>query len=590
MNYKVLYRKYRPANFDSLIGQNYSKQMLLNIINNDKIGHAYIFTGPRGTGKTSSAKLFAKAINCIEPNNGNPCDSCVNCINFKDTPDIIEIDAASNNGVDEIRNLIDNVKLAPSLLKYKVYIIDEVHMLTTSAFNALLLTLEEPPSHVVFILATTDIQNVPITILSRCQRFDFRPIDNDSIIKRLKHVCELEKINITDDALKEIAYISSGGMRDALSMLDQLSSNKLIDLDVVITNFGTISTEKIVNLVDLVSNNNLNDILKFLNGVKNKGVYYSVFLEKVISELRNRAILIKNGDVDGDFDVFYNLIFDLNECLSKTNVNINPYTLIEMIFLKYITVSTFKVEKKDECVLETVNKDEVITNTLKNDEISEKIVIDSNVREDDLVVDNTDVINTVNHNEVIVEEENEAVHDDAVDKVLVTNNDDAVISAVDGNDLEDITDNLKKIRINNCFVGVSKVEKEKFTGLLNELIDYLNLNDRYLMSLLADCSVVAASDSYILLSSSVETTNTLINKVLKKIEDIISKQFNSDVRVLALSTIEWNLAKEDYIGRTKSGVKYTLIEEVFEDDIMEESDELEKLALEIFGSDNIQFD
>ena len=181
MEYQVLYRKYRPHDFDSLVGQEYTKKLLKNSVINNKFAHAYIFTGPRGTGKTSSAKIFAKAINCLHSVDGNPCNKCKNCVNFDSSPDIIELDAASNNGVDDIREIINNVRLAPSSMKIKVYIIDEFHMLSTSAFNALLLTLEEPPKDVVFILATTDIQSVPITVLSRCQRFDFKPISLQDI-------------------------------------------------------------------------------------------------------------------------------------------------------------------------------------------------------------------------------------------------------------------------------------------------------------------------------------------------------------------------------------------------------------------------
>ena len=222
MKYKVLYRKYRPNNFENIIGQHYIIKTLKNSIINNNISHAYIFSGPRGTGKTTTAKVFSKAINCSNPVDGSPCEKCEFCTNFHENPDIIEIDAASNNGVDEIRNLIDNIKLTPTNGKYKVYIIDEVHMLTTSAFNALLLTLEGPPAHSIFILATTNIESVPITILSRCQRFDFQKITIDDIVKRLSEICKLENIDIEDDALTEIAYLSEGRMRDALSLLDQL--------------------------------------------------------------------------------------------------------------------------------------------------------------------------------------------------------------------------------------------------------------------------------------------------------------------------------------------------------------------------------
>ncbi len=207
MNYKVLYRKYRPDDFDNLVGQDAVKTILQNSIINNKIAHAYIFAGPRGTGKTSAAKIFAKIINCLDNKNGKACGKCINCENFATNTDIIEIDAASNNGVDQIREITNNVKLAPTMSKYKVYIIDEVHMLSQSAFNALLLTLEEPPQHVIFILATTNIESVPITILSRCQRFDFKKINNEEIVKRLEYVVKEEKIKIDAEALEEIAYI-----------------------------------------------------------------------------------------------------------------------------------------------------------------------------------------------------------------------------------------------------------------------------------------------------------------------------------------------------------------------------------------------
>ena len=261
MDYKVLYRKYRPDDFSKIIGQSYTTNLLINAIKENKIAHAYIFTGPRGTGKTTTARVFAKAINCTDLKDGNPCNKCENCLSFGDNPDIIEIDAASNNGVDEIRELINNVKLSPSNLKYKVYIIDEFHMLSTSAFNALLLTLDDPPSNVVFILATTDIQNVPVTILSRCQRFDFKLITFDDLFKTLKNVSKEEKIKITDDALKEIAYLSNGGLRDALSYLDQISSQSdKIDADDVTNLFGGVSTKRIDELIDMFSNGDVDNL------------------------------------------------------------------------------------------------------------------------------------------------------------------------------------------------------------------------------------------------------------------------------------------------------------------------------------------
>ena len=233
--FKVLYRKYRPKSFDEIVGQEYTVKMLKNAIIGNKISHAYLFTGPRGTGKTSTAKIFAKTINCENSTDGIPCGKCSSCLNINNNADIIEIDAASNNGVDEIREIINNVKVAPSFSKYKVYIIDEVHMLSQSAFNALLLTLEEPPKHIVFILATTNVESVPITILSRCQRYEFKKLSLEEIENHLNYVSKNEKIDITTDAIKEISYLSEGGLRDALSILNQLStSNSSISLETVI--------------------------------------------------------------------------------------------------------------------------------------------------------------------------------------------------------------------------------------------------------------------------------------------------------------------------------------------------------------------
>ena len=224
MNYLALYRKYRPKVLDEVVGQSEIKKILASSVKNGTITHAYLFSGPRGTGKTTMAKILAKMVNCLEPIDGNACNKCEQCLNVLDSNDVIEIDAASNNGVDEIRELREKATLVPSSAKYKVYIIDEVHMLTTQAFNALLKTLEEPPKHVIFILATTEYYKIPLTITSRCQKFQFTKLTVDDIVKNLSRISKLEKINIADDALYEIAKISDGGMRDSINFLDQLRS------------------------------------------------------------------------------------------------------------------------------------------------------------------------------------------------------------------------------------------------------------------------------------------------------------------------------------------------------------------------------
>src|SRR5574344_1048297 len=226
MKYQALYRKYRPKTFDDVYGQQIVVQTLKNVIKNNKLTHAYLFVGPRGTGKTSIAKIFAKTINCLHPEDGLSCEKCDICIsnNSNENVDIIEMDAASNNGVDEIREIRNHITLLPTVSKYKIYIIDEVHMLTTGAFNALLKTLEEPPSHTIFILATTEPHKIPLTILSRCQKFDFTRINNEDICKQVELVAKKENISIEEEAIKEIARLSDGGMRDALSLLDQVSA------------------------------------------------------------------------------------------------------------------------------------------------------------------------------------------------------------------------------------------------------------------------------------------------------------------------------------------------------------------------------
>ena len=226
MDHQTLYRKYRPKNFNEVVGQNTTVKILKNSIINNRISHAYLFYGPRGTGKTSIAKIFSRTINCENSNDGILCEKCDNCniSSNTDCVDIVEIDAASNNGVDEIRELKSKVSFVPSQLKYKVYIIDEVHMLSTGAFNALLKTLEEPPKHVVFILATTELQKVPLTIISRCHTLEFKKIDNSSMKTKLEEIAKKEIIDIDNNALDEIVKYSNGGLRDAIGLLEKAYS------------------------------------------------------------------------------------------------------------------------------------------------------------------------------------------------------------------------------------------------------------------------------------------------------------------------------------------------------------------------------
>ncbi len=256
MSYRALYRVFRPQRFSEVIGQEHISQTLKNALINNRLAHAYLFCGPRGTGKTSSAKILAKAVNCLSPIDGEPCNECANCqaINQDHFMDVLEIDAASNRGIDEIREIRDKVKFAPSEGKRKIYIIDEVHMLTNEAFNALLKTLEEPPEHVLFILATTDPQKIPLTILSRCQRFDFRKINTTEIRDHLAQITVSENISITEDALNTVSRKASGGMRDAISILDQCIAfaGERIESSHVQLVLGTLGEEDMIELMNQV--------------------------------------------------------------------------------------------------------------------------------------------------------------------------------------------------------------------------------------------------------------------------------------------------------------------------------------------------
>lgn len=291
--YQTLYRKYRPSTFDEVVGQKVIVKTLKNAIINNKLSHAYIFTGPRGTGKTSIAKILAKTINCEDLNGYIPCNNCINCKqNINNPIDIIEIDAASNNGVDEIRELKNKINLIPAYGKYKIYIIDEVHMLSTGAFNALLKTLEEPPAHIIFVLATTDPHKVPTTIMSRCQRFDFKKLNISEITERMAYIIKLENIGISDEALKEIAILSDGGMRDSLSLLDQVNSysdNEITADDVHEIN-GTITKKEMLNFLNLLVSNNIKDIFDKIENFNDNGKDFIKLSEELILFMRDILI------------------------------------------------------------------------------------------------------------------------------------------------------------------------------------------------------------------------------------------------------------------------------------------------------------
>lgn len=295
MSYLALYRKYRSKTFDEIVGQKHITQSLINQINNDKIGHAYLFTGTRGTGKTSIAKIFARAINCLSPKNGSPCNKCAVCKGLRDgaNVDIMEIDAASNNRVDEIRDLREKVKYPPVLCKYKVYIIDEVHMLTDSAFNALLKTLEEPPEYVVFILATTEVQKLPATILSRCMRFDFKLLSEQELEKHIKYVFKDSGIAYEDEGVSIIARLGAGSVRDALSIADMCVaySNNNVTYNSVVEAVGLTDRATLNILASSVLSGDEGAVLSSIDNVAKSGKNITQLSKDLVGYIRDILVV-----------------------------------------------------------------------------------------------------------------------------------------------------------------------------------------------------------------------------------------------------------------------------------------------------------
>ncbi len=329
MQYTALYRKFRPQKFEDIVGQEHITKTLKNQIIAGRVGHAYLFNGGRGTGKTSAAKVLARAINCLNPQNGEPCNECEICKAALSgaLTDIVEMDAASNNSVEDIRLIRDEVNFLPTLAKYRVYIIDEVHMLSTGAFNALLKTLEEPPPHVKFILATTEPQKLPATILSRCQRFDFKKISNENIEKRLNYICNECKIEITEDALRMIAVLAEGAMRDALSILERCiqDGTEQINEDRVRELVGIPKLIYINKVVSSIINNDVENALETTNEVINDGKDTNNFIWEIIKYVKD-ILMYKTV---GKLELYNNIEI---EDIKKLSDNIDKQRLLEIIY------------------------------------------------------------------------------------------------------------------------------------------------------------------------------------------------------------------------------------------------------------------
>ena len=334
MAYTALYRKFRPTKFSEMVGQEHIKRTLKNQLIQNRVGHAYLFNGGRGTGKTTTAKILARAVNCLNLQDGEPCNECEICKSAIDgsLTDIIEMDAASNNSVEDVRQIREAVNFLPTKAKYRVYIIDEVHMLSTGAFNALLKTLEEPPEHVKFLLATTEPQKIPATILSRCQRFDFKKISEQDIIKRLKIVCDESKIEITDDALKTISIMSEGAMRDALSILERCvqDGDKKIEGDKVKDLIGVPQTHIINKLVNAIIEKNVDGVLEITNDIIDSGKDLQNSLWEIIKYIKDILVFKSNKNTGIYNNEEIKNISDISEKTSNEKLINLIYVLSEL--------------------------------------------------------------------------------------------------------------------------------------------------------------------------------------------------------------------------------------------------------------------
>lgn len=554
--YQSLYRKYRPQNFDEVVGQQVIVKILKNEIKNNKISHAYLFTGPRGTGKTSVAHIFAKTINCTNLKDYLPCNKCVSCTQIinKQTVDIIEIDAASNNGVDEIRELKSKVSLIPATSKYKVYIIDEVHMLTIGAFNALLKTLEEPPAHAVFILATTEPHKIPETILSRCQRFDFKKIDDKSMFERLKYISEKENINIEEQAIEEIVRFSSGGMRDALGLLEQTSvySDDKITVEDVHEINGTLPQIRLKELITNIVNKDLDEIFNIIEKYDQDGKNFIKLVEEIILFFKN-IIIYRNIPTTFNDNISREIYGDINFNLSNEEIlkiisRMNDY-LLEMknynhpkLIFELLMISLIGNEEHNQ------NNQylQVENNNLEN--IKEK-----NVKEESLE-------NKINVNE-------------SKEKINIHN----TIESNIVNEHNEIIENLIKTRVNNTFVKPSKTLLNELKNKIENFRKYV-LDDNYgkIASLLLDGKITAASENNIIFVYYSEGMKKAFNENILKIENFIEMNFNKKYNVIALNEDEWSIYRTEFKSKSK---KYEYINET------KEMKEYLKKQLEV---DNVQ--
>ena len=566
--YHALYRKYRPMTFDDVVGQDSIVTTLRNSIINKTFSHAYMFFGPRGTGKTTISKIFARTINCEEPINGCSCGNCPKCLHSfeKECVDIIEIDAASNNGVDEIRELKNKISLVPAELNYKVYIIDEVHMLSIGAFNALLKTLEEPPEHAIFILATTDPQKVPETIISRCQCFSFKRISDNAIVDRMKFIIKKENISIEEDVLHDIAKFSDGGMRDALGLLDKLSSytDKKITSDSFAELNGTITKGDLEKFVDNIFSNNIGEILTYIVDINNSGKNLIQVIIQLLDYLQDTlfSYYVNNVELKYPVDKIISLANVINDKLFDIKKSSNPRIYIEMLLIDFCE------KNKNFNSVEIISREIIPNKELTNNSIK----------------DSQTIVRTENHakNDMVIIDTNVKKDNDSSDKITINKE---FSPSIDKKVILNLND-IMKARVNNIMATADK-------SILKDVIDKMPIFNDYTFDseigfvacALLDAKVRAASNIGIILSYEYDSIvkQNLLN--LEKINEVYNKLNKTDYKLAIISDLEWDKAKSDYIKTIKSGGSYSLIEEpapeLFED--TKKDDIISNSAVELFG-------
>lgn len=546
--HKALYRVYRPKNFNDIVGQEHIVRTLKNQIESQNVGHAYLFCGTRGTGKTSTAKIFSRAVNCTDLHDNEPCNECESCREILEdkTMDVVEIDAASNNSVDDIRELRENVKYSPSKSKYKVYIIDEVHMLSQGAFNALLKTLEEPPSYVIFILATTEPHKIPATILSRCQRFDFKRVTVKDISSRMKYICEKEGIEADDKALNLIARNSQGALRDALSILDQCISfqGHTISYNDVIELLGSVNIEQLFDLAESIIKEDTKKSLQILNDFIVWGKDVRNLVNDLIDHFRNLMVC----KISNDLDDIISLPEETIDLLKQQATTIDTNNLIRILNILSETQDAMKSSSNPRVLMEvTMIKivqpmfDESKEALIKRIENLEKKIESGDIKVNHISTNQS--VDNFDGNDQIDKNTQETQLEENIEYENIKNDDVKLIQKSWKNILQKM-----------------KEDKEQVTRALLQDVDSFNVSE--------DTLYIIFTDNYSFAKSRLDSPKT-IEYVEKVIREVLNRSFNVKI---ALKSQVVNLNTE--IKKEDKGEK--ILKDIVSEDILEVKDSIEK--------------